>query len=163
MGSVRRTLASVLIVVLLLVPVASADRWQVIKTFTGLGTEGYDTDAFDVPGSEWQIDWSFKPNVGPSYLTVLAYPQGETGYPIAEVSGSSEAQNTSGTAFVHQGGGNYYLHVDAVNTLNYNVTVLYDTSSAASSGFNTGSAVIVLIAVVAIIALVAVLLRRRRK
>jgi hypothetical protein len=163
MDNVRRTLTSLLIVLLLLLPVASADRWQVIKSFIGSGTEGYDTDAFNVSGSEWRIDWNFMPNPqASSYLTVLAFPQGETGNSIAEVYGSSANETTSGTSYVHQAGGNYYLHIDAVNTLSYNVTVLYDTNSA-SSGFDTESAVIVLIAMVVIVALIAVVLRHRRK
>jgi hypothetical protein len=66
MGKMQKRITLFLVMALLLTPATFATNWQRIVAFTprsNTGTEGYNTDPFNVPGSEWRIDWSYVPIV----------------------------------------------------------------------------------------------------
>jgi hypothetical protein len=168
MNNTQKRIALPLIVFLLLASTAFATNWQQIKTFTGTNeTEGYATDPFNVPGSEWRIDWSYVPlaqtqGSTTAAFSVSAYPKGETGNPIAEIikTGSNE---TSGTTYIHQGRGDYYLQINVANTQNYTVTVQYDADSTAAQGIDLGLAAAIVLTTVAIIVAIVVIFKRNKK
>jgi hypothetical protein len=109
----------------------NAPDWQHVTSFTGGGTEERDTDCFHVPGREWRIVWSYTPDAelpGLSVFNVIVYPEGET-KSYVEFIIQTGASQTSGTTYIHQGPGDYYVKIVVANTEAYTITVEYDEGS----------------------------------
>jgi len=156
-----------LILLLLAVFTVQAADWQTVKTFTGSGTDTYNTDNFSIPGSEWRITWSYTPDSQFPEMTlfnVVVYPKGETALYVDFIM-KSGAADTSGASYFHQGPGDYYLKINVANTEGYTITVQYDTESvpraAGIGSWVVGAAVLVIIIVV-IIGGVFYIIKRRK-
>jgi hypothetical protein len=170
MEKIQKRIILFLVMALLLAPATFATNWQQIITFpprSSTGTEGYNTDPFNVPGSEWRIDWSYvsiaqTPGSISTTFAVLAYPKGETGTTVAEIYQSGSNQ-TSGTSYIHQGKGDYYLRINVANTQGYTVTVKYDADSVATQGIDLSLAAAIFLITVVIIVAATVILKRRKK
>ena len=162
----QKRIALFLIMALMLTRAAFATDWRQIRTFDGKGTSGIKTDTFNVPGSEWRIDWSYVPVMQTqgstsTFFSVLAYPENETGTPVAEILQSGSNQ-TSGTSYVHQGRGDHYLKIDVVNTQSYAITVWYDADSVAE-GIDPSLVVAIVLIVILITVAITVIFKRRKK
>jgi hypothetical protein len=170
MEEMQKRMIILLVMALMLAPAAFAASWQQITTFTPLGstgTEGYSTDPFNVPGSEWRVDWSYvpiaqTPGSTSTAFAVWVFPKGETGNAVAEIHQTGSDQ-TSGTSYIHQGRGDYYLMINVVNVQSYTVTVLYDADSVATQSIDLRlAAAAVIIAIVIIVAIIAIFKRRKK-
>jgi hypothetical protein len=149
----------------------NAVAWRQVTSFAGSGTEQKNTDNFHVLGTEWRVVWSYTPDEQLPALTVfnvIVYPEGET-QSYVEFITQTGANQTTGTTYIHQGAGDYYIKAIVANTQGYTVTVEYDEDSVPRSGnISVESAmlvtsIIVAVAVVAAGAMVYVKRRRRRK
>jgi hypothetical protein len=110
---------------------ASAGSWSEVTRFTGAGTANYATDYFNCNHAEWRIVWSYTPDQAYPNLTIFnvyAYPQGENALFVASIF-QTGATVTSGTTYVHNNEGTFYLKINVANTQNYTVTVEQDIDS----------------------------------
>jgi hypothetical protein len=92
------------------------------------GTEQRSSDAFHVPGSEWRIVWSYAPDAQLPELAVfnaVVYPKGERAAYIEFIM-ETGANQTSGTTYVNEGPGDFYVNVNVANAEAYTVVVEYD-------------------------------------
>ena len=106
-----------------------AQTYQQITTITGSSDQT--TNYFTIPSSEWRIVWSFTPDPHyPEYssLYVFVYPQGETSLYVDSFSANNN--KTSGTEYIHQGDGSFYLKIIAANTPGYTMTIEAQPSTA---------------------------------
>lgn len=156
----KLALAPILLLFLSMILSVQAANWQTVKTFTQNGT----TDNFNIPGSEWRIDWSYTPDSQyPTFaaFSFFVYPKGETAIYIESIY-KIGANNTSGTTYIHQGLEDYYLKINVANTESFTITVQYDAdtvpSTQGTTGTDGGSAVLggILILIIIIIIAVAV-------
>lgn len=118
--------------ILMALPV-QAVNWQTVATYTRTGT----TDYFSIPTSEWRIDWTYTPDSQyPAYaaFSFFVYLKGETALYIESVY-KTGANDTSGTTYVHQGPGEYYLRISEASTQALTVTVQYDADAPAIPEF----------------------------
>jgi Flp pilus assembly pilin Flp len=107
--------------ILALVSVCSAANWQTVTTFTGESSQT--TDYFTVPTQEWRISWS--------YINTSQYG-GAFGFYVyrkgGELCDAVSCSEASGTTYMHEKAGEYYLETGSVFT-KYTLTIEYDSSA----------------------------------
>lgn len=107
--------------ILALVGACSAANWQTITTFTGESSKT--TDYFTVPTQEWRISWS--------YINTSQYG-GAFGFYVykkgGELCDAVSCSETSGTTYMHEKVGEYYLETSSIFT-KYTLTIEYDSSA----------------------------------
>ncbi|UCH50413.1 MAG: lamin tail domain-containing protein, partial [Chloroflexota bacterium] len=94
--------------------------WNIVQTFTGQESEN--TPSFHISGTKWRIIWTADIKY-PEYaiFDILVYPQDTTSLLTKRISYS---KGTSGdTAYIYEGGRDYYLKVIAANLSNWTITV----------------------------------------
>jgi hypothetical protein len=107
--------------------VCYAANWQTITTITGSSSQT--TTDIHIPTTQWLFSWNYTPssaNIDSSGFSIFVYHKGETEFldSIRKTGGTE----TSGTAFEHQGQGDYYLRIVADNIDSYNIRVEYDSA-----------------------------------
>ncbi len=90
------------------------------------GKEDLKTSSFAVPGSEWQIKWDYKakekvPPMGVGFA-IFVLPEGEDLNTLDIISGPG-ISNT-GSSYLYQGKGKYYLKIRAKNIESWKVDVV---------------------------------------
>ncbi|MBM4446282.1 MAG: lamin tail domain-containing protein [Chloroflexi bacterium] len=95
-------------------------EWSTIQTFTGKDSK--DTTPFHVSGTEWRIIWAANAE-RPEYAVfdILVYPQDKPGVLTKRISYSKGT--SSDTAYIYEGGRDYYLKVTAANLSSWTITV----------------------------------------
>lgn len=157
----------------LFVQSAVATNWkqtfQENRTFNEVAL-GYNTVPFNVSGSEWRIDWSYVPlhqtagSTSSSFgVTVFAEGKSVNSVPTYPVIFEMGSNQTSGTSYVHQGRGEYYLTISVVNLQSCAITVWYDVDSVSTQGIDTTLLVVSVLIIVALVAAVIAMFKRRRK
>ena len=105
-----------------------ASSWVEVTQFTGSGD--YTTNYFTCSHAEWRINWSYIPlSDYPEYagFTVYVYPRNETS-DIARVSQDGNT-TTSGTTYIHNAQGEFYLEFLVANLQGYTVVIQQDIDS----------------------------------
>jgi hypothetical protein len=170
--------AIVLIAIVILLSELSftqAANWQTVTTINGSADQT--TQVFYIASSQWRISWSYTPDPDyPEYSAIyfFVYPQGETVSYIDEVS-VTEGNPTSGTEYIYQGQGSFYLKIISANIPEYSLAIQQDLGPT-NTPFRTGSPtpsiqgtvnnnllVIGLIAIVIVVVVVFMIARRRPK
>lgn len=106
-----------------------ASSWVEVTQFTGSGY--YTTNYFTCSHAEWRINWSYTPtSINPQLagFSIYVYPRNETSYYIATVSQDGNT-TTSGTTYIHNAQGEFYLDFLAANLQSYTVVVEQDIES----------------------------------
>ena len=100
--------------------IADEQRWATVETFAGEG--GQVTPSFHISGREWRITWAADTEY-PEYavLDVFVYPDGSCSLPVERISYSGDG--SGGTAYVYEGGRDYYLKVIAAGLLGWTIRV----------------------------------------
>jgi hypothetical protein len=94
--------------------------WTYVKSF--MGKENQTTAAFPISGTKWRIIWTIDTKI-PEYAVfeILVFPQDGSNMLTERISYS---QGVSGnTAYIDEGGRDYYLKIIAANLTGWNVTV----------------------------------------
>jgi len=113
---------------------AETANWSEVATFTGQGsTQTTNTANFTIDHPEWQIQWAFAPVpnfTAYAVFIVSVYPQGRIQNYVAYIH-SVGGSPTSGTVYVHNTTGIFYMSVEAGNLgiLNYTLIVQQDLNS----------------------------------
>lgn len=141
------TLIALAIMVLATAGLVCAQTYQQVTTITGASDQT--TNYFNVPSSEWLLNWTYSssdPTYAAFYIDV--YQQGNS-LPVDSIIASSN----SGVTYEHNMQlGNYYLTINAANLDSY--TIIVEAQQAASSPtpsipeFSAGLVVVALIAIV---------------
>lgn len=99
---------------------ATGTEWSTVQTFTG--KESKDTPPFNISGTKWRIIWTADVQY-PEYavFNILVYPQDTPGLITKRISYSEGASGD--TAYIYEGGQDYYLKVIAANLNNWNIIV----------------------------------------
>lgn len=111
---------------------ATPENWSEVTRFTGTGSmETQNTTLFTIGHAEWRIRWQYNPD--PQYadvagFVVFTYPQGETSNYVNWIFAIGPSQ-TSGTSYVHNHTGTFYMNIAAGNILNYTLIVEQDLDS----------------------------------
>lgn len=154
-------------------PLAIA-AWTQAASYTGPASQT--TNYFTIPTSEWRLSWTITPDPDyPTYagFSVFIYPRGETALYVDSLYITGDTQKT-GTLYVHEGNGEYYLKISSANLDGYTVKAEYEQAAATptptktptpapgqtGTGINSGAIALVGIAALIIIALI---LRARSK
>lgn len=151
-------------------PSVQAQHWYTIKTFSGAGTQNYNTTDFNVPGTEWRISWVYSPFTILPNSTLFSFFVYSTDKPAQHVGSVAKtgSSQTSGTLSL-SGIGDYYINVNAAYTLSWTIIVEYNMDSLPSMQPNylMGAAfiafIIIIIAVPIIVIILAIRRVRRRK
>ncbi|MFC1487317.1 nitrous oxide reductase family maturation protein NosD [Thermoproteota archaeon] len=133
MGDKRATLIMVLFCFCVLVSTsgvafASSENWVEVTRFTGSGTELLKTDYFTCNQTEWRIRWEYIPDLQyPNLISfsVYTYPimEGDRGPTYANVINKVGIENTSGTSYIHDYPGTFYMYINNVGTESYTIIV----------------------------------------
>jgi hypothetical protein len=128
--------ALIAIVFLVSTGVSYAANWQIITTITGSSSQI--TSDISIPTTQWLFTWNYTPssvNVDSSGFSIFVYHKGETEFldSIRKTGGTE----TSGTAFEHQGLGDYYLRIVADNIDSYTIRIEYDSADVSEPPNNT--------------------------
>lgn len=129
-------MAVTMLTCLMVVPFVHATNWQTVTTVTG--STDKNSNNFTIQATEWRLVWSYTPDPQyPQYsvLYIFTYPQGEN---ISFVD-YFQANQTSGTEYIHQGQGNFYLDILAANTPGYTITVQQDTDTISGTVTTTAN------------------------
>ena len=107
------------------IALASAASWVEVARFTGSGTERYTTDYFIVESPEWQILWSYIPDMkspDQTFFIVFTHPKGNDTFFIDSIirRGSSI---TEGNSSIHHQKGTFYMIINSTNVKNYTIIV----------------------------------------
>jgi hypothetical protein len=99
---------------------AKEAEWSTVQTFTG--KESKNTPPFNISGTKWRIIWTADVQ-SPEYavFSILVYPQDTPGLLTKRVSYSKDT--SSDTAYIYEGGRDYYLKVIAANLSNWTIIV----------------------------------------
>jgi hypothetical protein len=118
--------AVIILTSLMVIPFVHAANWQTVTTVTG--SKDKISNNFTIQAKEWRLEWSYTPDPQfPQYsvLYVFTYPQGENISYVDYIS----ANKTSGTEYIHQGQGNFYLDILEANIPSYTIAVQQDTDT----------------------------------
>lgn len=110
---------------------ATPANWSEVIRFTGTGSQTYNTTYFTCTHVEWRIRWEFVPH--PVYpeltgLNVFTYPQGESVIFVDWIFQMGPS-NTSGTSYIHNRAGTFYMSIATANTQSYAIIVEQDLDS----------------------------------
>ncbi len=94
--------------------------WTHVKSF--IGKDSQTTATFPISGTKWRIIWRVEAQ-NPDYaaFNILVYSKDNLGIPIETISYSKGMPGD--TAYVEEGGRDYYLKIIAANLANWTVTV----------------------------------------
>ena len=107
---------------------ASSEDWIEVNRYTGSGTELRKTDYFICDYVEWRIRWEYIPDSQYSNLisfSVYTYPKMEDdrGPTYANVINKVGIENTSGTSYIHDYPGTFYMYINSIGTESYTIIV----------------------------------------
>lgn len=102
---------------------ASAENeagWTHVKTF--IGNDSQTTAPFPISGTKWRIIWTVDTQ-NPQYavFNILVYPDYNPSLLTEKISCTQGM--SSGTAYIDEGGRDYYLKIMAANLVNWTVTI----------------------------------------
>jgi len=99
---------------------ANEAGWTTVKSFIGKG--GTTTPAFSISGSKWRIIWTVDAqNSQYAVFDILVYPKDNPGLLTERISYSKGMSGD--TAYIDEGGRDYYLKIIVANLANWTVTV----------------------------------------
>jgi len=162
----KRSILPILLVLLCItIPAVHAADWQNVETFTGTSTQ--DTGYFKITATEWKIIWTYTPGSGiTGDWAVFGFNLFEKGGQFSELPLLKAGRNeTSGTAYMHEGQKDYYLKISAANlaATGYTITIEQDAETIPNPINSTIIGAVILIAAIVAIILAVLLLKRRRK
>ena len=135
---------------------AWAASWSEVTVFQGSGD--YITDYFTCNHVEWRINWNYTPSLSfptAAGFAVYVYPKNEN----VSIASILEMGNTttSGTSYLHNQQGTFYLKIDVANLENYSVVIEQDLESVPEFSL------MILVPLLTAGILVSVILARRQK
>lgn len=106
---------------------ALAVTWSEVTQFSG-GSTGQTTDHFICSHPEWRINWNYKPNsTDPTDAVFVIYVINDTGS-MGAITQYGDT-NTSGTSYIHNRQGEFYLQFMVENVESYSVIIEQDLDS----------------------------------
>jgi hypothetical protein len=110
-----------------------ADNWVEVTRFQG-GTGGLSVseEHFTCDYGEWRISWEFDPGHFHFFpqqhsLTVVTYREGEKTEPVAPRIYETANGSRSGTSYVHDSYGRYYMLIRSTDLDSYTITIEQNT------------------------------------
>ena len=99
---------------------ANEDGWTTVKSF--IGKEGTTTPAFNISGGKWRIIWTVDAqNTQYAVFDILVYQQGNPAMLTKRISYSKGIFGD--TAYINEGGRDYYLKIIVANLTSWTITV----------------------------------------
>jgi hypothetical protein len=113
------------------IALASPANWSEVTRFTGSGSDMYTTDYFTCNHVEWRIRWEYVPHSEYPESTVFGittYPQGEDVFYVDFIM-KSGSEDTTGTSYIHDNKGTFYMKINIANTESYTIIIEQDLDS----------------------------------
>ena len=109
---------------------ADDEEWDIVRTFTGEDSDT--TSLFHISGIKWRIRFAIDAKYSEyAVFNIAVYPEGQHGMLVETVSHSNVG--VIDTAYINEGGQDYYLEVIATNLRNWTVMVEEHTTKASVS------------------------------
>jgi hypothetical protein len=94
--------------------------WTFVKTF--IGKENQTTAAFTISGTKWRITWAIESqSTQYAVFNIMVFSRDAPTMLIKRIECSPST--SSGTAYIDEGGREYYLKIIAANLTNWNITI----------------------------------------
>jgi len=112
--------------------IGSSENWVEVIRFEG--NESTQTESFTCNHVEWRIRWEYVPSLQPTdsiFFSVFTYPREEGVRGSMYVNSIMEmgSEKRSGTSYVHDYQGTFFMFINVIGTENYTIIVEQDIGS----------------------------------